>query len=139
MSTGLPRPGLARSAHRGRIKFLRTQLACERYVARTSMRSALRGPAHQLAVRMRFNNFTHGHNKLFPNCQSTSHAPCARNCACAEGLHFNYTGCALIRGRQSTAWDGFARPAETETTCIWKVSPQIVVGRFLKVCIMSVE
>ena len=45
MSTGLPRPGLARSAHRGRIKFLRgyvskssaavnpltiTQLACER-------------------------------------------------------------------------------------------------------------
>ena len=48
MSTGLPRPGLARSAHRGRIKFLRgyvskssaavnpltiTQLACE--VART--------------------------------------------------------------------------------------------------------
>ena len=61
MSTGLPRPGLARSAHRGRIKFLRgyvskssaavnpltiTQLACERYVVRTSMRSALRGPAH---------------------------------------------------------------------------------------------
>ena len=45
MSTGLPQPGLARSAHRGRIKFLRgyvskssaavnpltiTQLACER-------------------------------------------------------------------------------------------------------------
>ena len=45
MSTGLPRPGLARSAHRGQIKFLRgyvskssaavnpltiTQLACER-------------------------------------------------------------------------------------------------------------
>ena len=29
--------------------------------------------------------------------------------------------------------------AETEATCIWKVSPQIVVWRFLKVCIMSVE
>ena len=50
MSTGLPRPGLARSVHRGPIKFLRgyvtkssaavnpltiTQLACERYIART--------------------------------------------------------------------------------------------------------
>ena len=70
MSTGLPRPCLARSAHRGRIKFLRgyvskssaavnpltiTQLACERYIARTSMRSAFRGPVHQLAVRMRIN------------------------------------------------------------------------------------
>ena len=71
MSTGLPRPGLARSAHRGRIRFLRgyvskssaavnpltiTQLACERYihvhVARTSMQSAFRGPAHQLPVRI---------------------------------------------------------------------------------------
>ena len=28
---------------------------------------------------------------------------------------------------QPTAWDGFARPAETEATCIWEVSPQIVV------------
>ena len=37
------------------------------------------------------------------------------------------------------AWDGFASPAETEATCIWKVGPQIVVGIFLKVCIMSVE
>ena len=44
-----------------------------------------------------------------------------------------------VRDHQPTAWDGFARPAETEVTCIWKVSPQIVVGRFLKVCIMSVE
>ena len=26
------------------------------------MRSGLRGPAHQLAVRMRINNCTHGHN-----------------------------------------------------------------------------
>ena len=32
-----------------------------------------------------------------------------------------YTRCALIRDRRPTAWDGFARPAET------------------KVCIMSVE
>ena len=50
-----------------------------------------------------------------------------------------YTRCALIRVRQPTAWDGFAHPAETEATCIWKVSPQIVVERFLKVCIMSVK
>ena len=93
MSTGLPRPGLARSAHRGRIKFLRgyvskssaavnpltiTQLACERYIAGTSMRSALRGPAHQLAVpvRMRINNCTHGHNNYCPfNQPCTVHAP----------------------------------------------------------------
>ena len=33
-----------------------------------------------------------------------------------------------------------AHPAETEAMCIWKVvSPQIVVERFLKVCIMSVK
>ena len=44
------------------------------------MRSVLPGPAHQLAVRMCINNCTHGHN---------SHAPCASNCACAEGLHFS--------------------------------------------------
>ena len=94
MSTGLPRPGLARSAHRGRIKFLRgyvskssaaanpltiTQLAWERYIARTSMRSALRGPAHQLAVRMR----TRAPMAIIIISQSTSHAPCA------EGLHFS--------------------------------------------------
>ena len=54
-------------------------------------------------------------------------------------LYSYYTRCALIRDRRPTAWDGFARPAETEATCMWKVSPQIVVGRFLKVCIMSVE
>ena len=30
-----------------------------------------------------------------------------------------------------------ASPAETEATCIWKVSPQLVVGIFLKVRIMS--
>ena len=68
MSTGLPRPDLARSEYRGRIKLLRgyvskysasltclnsltiTQLACscERYCTRS--RTALHGPAHQLAV-----------------------------------------------------------------------------------------
>ena len=47
--------------------------------------------------------------------------------------------CALIRDHQPTAWDNFARPAEAEATCIWKVSPQIVVERFLKVCIISVK
>ena len=40
-----------------------------------------------------------------------------------------YTRCALIRDRQPTAWDDFARPAETEATCIRKVSHQIVVER----------
>ena len=67
MSTGLPRPGLARSAHRGRIKLLRgnvskssaalnpltiTQLACELGI-RGRLRMVLLGPSHQLAVRMR--------------------------------------------------------------------------------------
>ena len=33
-----------------------------------SMRSALRGPAHQLAVRMRINNCTHGHNNINNYC-----------------------------------------------------------------------
>ena len=47
-------------------------------------------------------------------------------------IYSYYTRCALIRDRQLTAWDGFACPAETEATCIWKVSPQIVVERFLK-------
>ena len=50
-------------------------------------------------------------------------------------IYSYYIRCALIRDRQLTAWDGFARPAETEATCIWKVSPQIVVERFLKVCV----
>ena len=38
MSTGLPRPGLARSAHRGRIKFLRG------YVSKSS--AAVNRPTH---------------------------------------------------------------------------------------------
>ena len=36
------------------------------------MRSAFRGPAHQLAVRMRINNCTHGHNYYY----SPSNQPC---------------------------------------------------------------
>ena len=40
-------------------------------------------------------------------------------------IHY-YTRCALIRDRQPTAWDDFARPAEA---CIRKVSHQIVVER----------
>ena len=62
MSSGLPRPGLAHSAHSERIKLLRgyvskssavpnpltiTQLACER--PRSRSRTALRVPVHQLA------------------------------------------------------------------------------------------
>ena len=97
MSTGLPRPGLARSAHRGRIKFLRGYVSISSAavnrpthdhaaslseVARTSMRSAFRGPAHQLAVRMRINNCTHGH-------YGPSNQPCTSNCTSAEGLHFS--------------------------------------------------
>ena len=65
ISIGLPRPGLARSAHRGRIKLQRgyvskssaglnaltiTLLSRERPRGRS--RTALRGPAHQLVVRM---------------------------------------------------------------------------------------
>ena len=45
----------------------------------------------------------------------------------AKIIYSYYTRCALFRDRQPTAWDGFARPAETEATCIRKVSPQIVV------------
>ena len=39
------------------------------------MRSAFRGPAHQLAVRMRINNCTHGHNNYCPINQPAHHAP----------------------------------------------------------------
>ena len=47
-------------------------------------------------------------------------------------MYSYYTRCALIRDRQPTAWDGFAHPAETEETCIWKVNPQIIVEIFSK-------
>ena len=46
------------------------------------MRSAFRGPAHQLAVRMRINNMA----IIIIMAQATSHAPCASNCTCAEGF-----------------------------------------------------
>ena len=36
-------------------------------------------------------------------------------------IYSYYTRCALIRDRQPTAWDDFARPAEAEATCIRKV------------------
>ena len=54
-------------------------------------------------------------------------------------IYSYYTRCALIRDRQPTAWDDFARPAEAEATCIRKVSHQIVVERFLKFSIISVK
>ena len=41
------------------------------------MRSVFRGPAHQLAVRMRINNCTHGHNYSYgPSNQPCMHQPC---------------------------------------------------------------
>ena len=54
---------------------------------------------------------------------------CPRTACLRRGpkiIYSHYTRCVLIRDRQ-------------EATCIWKVSPQIVVERFLKVCIMSVK
>ena len=53
---------------------------------------------------------------------------CPRTACLRQGskiIYSYYTRCALIRDCEPTAWDGFARPAETEATCIWKVSPQI--------------
>ena len=71
---------------------------------------------------------------------------CARTACLRWGLkimYSYYTRCALIRDHQPTAWDGLfcisSSAAETEATCVWKVSHQIVVERFLKVCIMSVK
>ena len=52
------------------------------------MRSAFRGPAHQLAVRMRINNCTHGH-------YGPSNQPCTSNCTSAEGLHFSAFHCII--------------------------------------------
>ena len=68
------------------------------------------------------------HTKSLDRC-------CPRTACLRRGpiiIYSSYIRCALIRDRQPTAWDGFARPTETEATCIWKVSPQIVVERFLK-------
>ena len=58
---------------------------------------------------------------------------CPRTACLRQGpkiIYSYYTRCALIRDRQPTAWDDFARPAEAEATCIRKVSHQIVVERF---------
>ena len=58
---------------------------------------------------------------------------CPRTACLRQGpkiIYSYYTRCALIRDRQPTAWDDFARPAEAEATCIPKVSHQIVVERF---------
>ena len=76
------------------------------------------------------------------SAQQESGAALSKNSMLRRGpkiIYSYYTRCALIRDRRPTAWDGFACPADTEATCIWKVSPQIVAGRFLKGCIMSVE
>ena len=76
------------------------------------------------------------------SAQQESGAALSKNSMFTAGakiIYSYYTRCALIRYRRPTARDGFASPAETEATCIWKVSPQIVVGIFLKVRIMSVE
>ena len=53
---------------------------------------------------------------------------CPRTACLRRGpniIYGYYTRCALIRDRKPTAWDDF--PAEAETTCIPKVSHQIVV------------
>ena len=52
------------------------------HAASLAKTSAFRGPAHQLAVRMRINNCTHGH-------YGPSNQPCTSNCTSAEGLHFS--------------------------------------------------
>ena len=50
---------------------------------------------------------------------------CPRTACLRRGpkiIYSYYTRCALIRDRQPTAWDGFARPAEAEATCITEES-----------------
>ena len=45
---------------------------------------------------------------------------CPRTACLRRGpkiIYSYYTRCALIRARQPTAWDGFARTAEIEVTC----------------------
>ena len=57
---------------------------------------------------------------------------CPRTACLRRGpkiIYSYYTRCALIRDRQPTAWDDFARLAEAEATCIRKVSHQIVYSR----------
>ena len=55
-------------------------------------------------------------------------------------IYSYYTRCALIRDRQPTAWDDFARLAETEATCSYQESkPSDSSREISKVCIMSVK
>ena len=71
------------------------------------------------------------------SAQQQSGAALSKNSTFTAGpkiIYSYYTRCALIRDHQPTAWDawdGFAHPAETEVTCMWKVSLQVVVERFL--------
>ena len=65
------------------------------------------------------------------SAQQESGAALSKNSMFTAGAkNYYYTRCALIRDRQLTAWDDFARSAEAEATCIPKVNHQIVVERF---------
>ena len=78
------------------------------------MRSALRGPAHQLAVPVRMRIILIS-MAIIIIAQSTSHAPYASNCACAEGLHFSalhYYGTREVEGLRT--YNGGLRLSLTE-------------------------
>ena len=95
------------------------------------MRSALRGPAHQLAVRMRINNCTHGHNNYnycpIANQPAMHHMRRASNCVCAEGLHFSAFhfyrrengGQRKIRLTPFTCVEIYGWPVRLRCTCIY--------------------
>ena len=54
------------------------------------------------------------------SAQQESGAALSKNSMFTAGtkiIYTYYTRCALIRDRQPTAWDDFARPAEAEATC----------------------
>ena len=56
------------------------------------------------------------------NGRSALERRCPRTVCLRRGpkiIYSYYTRCALIRDRRPTAWDGFARPAETEAKCIY--------------------
>ena len=63
------------------------------------MRSAFRGPAYQLAVRMRINNCTHGHNYYYgPSNQPCMHdapatARVSRVCILVPFIKMAFKGC----------------------------------------------
>ena len=76
----------------------------------------------------------HGYVGMCNGRSAQQERRCPRTACLRRGhkiIYSYYARCALIRDRRPTAWDGFARPAETEATCIWEVSPQIVVGRLI--------